>query len=159
MSPSNGLVRIERKGRKKFAFGEEGTPGSEPFVVDVVNVFHDWLATVDTFRQEEENEAGERPIPPENREAYHAAAVEFVEKLRWSDSEKPLPDGYEKVSTGEAMDFTARLREAYDDLVVFTQPKSREERNSPATSGGSSELRFSVEPGPAPENSQEPAES
>lgn len=151
MSESNGkgVIRITRKGRKSFCFGEEGTPGSKPFVVDVVDVFHRWLATYDSFRQEEEDEDGERPIPPENRDAYHEAAIKFVEDLR-KTSMTPGDDGsaggYEQVSVGEALDFFARLREEYDALLVFMRPKLREERDSPASSEeGSVELRYSVE--------------
>lgn len=151
MSSSNGVVRIARKGRRKFAFGEEGTPGSAPFTVDVVDVFHSWLGTYDQFRQEEEDESGERPIPRENREAYHAGAVQFVEALRNSPTDVRGEERYEEVSVAEAMDFMARLREAYDELVVFMQAKSRAKQDSPATSEEPSQLRFSVEPGQEPE--------
>ncbi len=147
MSESNGrgVIRITRKGRRSFCFGDEGTPGSEPFVVDVVDVFHRWLATYDTFRQVEEDDDGERSIPPENRDAYHQAAINFVEELRWAKTEAK-PADYEEVSVGEALDFFARLREAYDELLVFMRPKLREERDSPASSAeGSVELRYSVE--------------
>lgn len=152
MSSSNGkgVIRITRKGRRSFAFGEEGTPGSEPFEVDILTVFQEWLNRVDDFRQEEEDEEGNHPIPQENVSAYHQAAVDFVEALRGGDKSHPE---YVPVSKIEALEFVAQVREAYDDLVGFTQARSREERASPATSeGGSVELRFSPEPAPAQEN-------
>jgi hypothetical protein len=148
---NNGVVRIARKGLKKFAFGEEGQPGSEPFEVDVVVAFQAWMNIDDGFR-EEEQPGGRRAIPDEKMHEYHATAVQFVRQLA-TDPKKPgagMPD----ITTAEALDFLARLREAYDDMAYFFRPKSREERGSPGTSEAESsstspktELRFSTEGG------------
>ena len=43
---SNGVIRVGRKGRKKFAFGE-----GEPFEVDVVVAFQEWICIDDGFRE------------------------------------------------------------------------------------------------------------
>ncbi len=140
MSASNGVVRISRKGKKKFAFGEEGSPGSEPFEVDVVNTFHDWLAIDEEFRSQYEEDAnGARPIPQSEMHKFHQAVVDFVENLRGKSTER------EPVTTAEASDFLARLRECYDELVVFMRPKLREKQDSPVTSEATSELQFSEE--------------
>ena len=127
MSANNGVVRIGRKGLKKFAFGETG----EPFEVDVVNVFQEWLLIDESLR----SEGGE--IKMEYMPAYHQAAVAFVERL----------SGF-TITTAEALDFLARLREQYDELASFFQPRSLEKRASPATSV--QEMRFSVEENSAP---------
>lgn len=127
MSASNGVIRIGRKGIKKFAFGEDGVP----FEVDVVVAFQEWIGIDRTFRQDE----GDGPIRPDDMPDYHRAAVDYVCRLSAS----------EKLTTAEALDFIARLREQYDELVVFFQPRLRPEPGSPDTSGAHSEMRFSVE--------------
>jgi hypothetical protein len=127
----NGVIRIGRKGLKKFAFGEDGAP----FEVDVVVAFQSWIAIDDEFRPVEEDNDGGRPIPVSNISAYHLAAVRFVQNLRGTN--EPL------VTTAEALDFIARLREQYDELARFFRPRLREERDSPDSSGV--ELRFLAE--------------
>lgn len=128
MSGSNGVIRIGRKGLKKFAFGDDGAP----FEIDVVATFQRWIEIDEQFRPEESNEEGSRSIPTTRMPEYHQTAVLFIKEL-----------GGGKVTIAEALDFLARLRECYDELVVFFRPKSREERDSPDTS--EVELRFSAE--------------
>ena len=129
MTSSNGVIRIGRKGTRKFAFGD-----GPIFEVDVVVAFQRWITIDDNFRPEDTAEGGDRSISVADMPTYHLAAVAFVEEL-----------GGGGVTTAEALDFIARLREQYDDLAAFFQPKLREERVSPATLEGGSELRFSVE--------------
>jgi hypothetical protein len=128
VSQNNGVIRIGRKGTKKFAFGEDGAP----FEVDVVVAFQQWVTTDESFRPMDQDEDGNRPIPTEDIPKFHQAAVDFVKSL--SNVE---------VTTAEALDFIARLREQYDELAIFFRPKLRDEPASPATSGV--ELRFSAE--------------
>lgn len=134
MSASNGVIRIGRKGLKRFAFGEAG----EPFQVDVVEAWQRWISVDDSFRPPEEDADGNRPIPIAEMSAYHQAAVGYVKEL------SNHRDGSEDITIAEALDFIARLREEYDALAVFFRHRSSEERASPATS--EPELRFSVEP-------------
>jgi len=129
MSANNGVIRIGRKGLKKFAFGEDGPV----FEVDVVVAFQRWIDIDDKFRLEDAGD-NDRSIPNADMPLYHQAAVSFVKELGGGD-----------VTTAEALDFLARLREQYDELADFFQPKSREERASPGTSVEGSGLRFSVE--------------
>lgn len=128
MSASNGVIRIGKKGMKKFAFGDEGAP----FEVDVVVAFQAWIGIDEGFRGQSSNES----IRTEDMPAYHQSAVNFVRELGGMDNTSAI-------TTAEALDFIARLREQYDELVVFFRPKLREERASPDTSGV--ELQFSPE--------------
>lgn len=122
---NNGVIRVGRKGVKKFAFGEDG----EPFEVDVVVAFQLWVAVDEEFRGEDYS------IPNDRMGEYYQAAVRFVEGLA------DAPAG--SLTVAEALDFVARLREQYDEVAAFFRPKSREERASPGSSGA--ELRFSAE--------------
>ena len=136
MSANNGVIRVGRKGRKKFAFGEDGAP----FEVDVVVAFQQWICIDDQFREQSED----RTIPTAAMQQYHAAAVEFVRSLALGgvqevDQSNPIYS----ITTAEALDFIARLREQYDEVAAFFQPKSREELDSQDTSAV--ELRFSAE--------------
>jgi hypothetical protein len=146
VSTSNGVVRIARKGLKKFAFGDDGPP----FEVDVVVAFQEWITIDEQFRPAEPDTDGNRLILTEQMAAYHQAAVNFVNRLTGVDMRAGTPN---TVTTAEALDFIARLRECYDDYAVFFRPKSRKERGLLATSEGASsdtsqetEMRFSTEP-------------
>lgn len=127
MSAGNGIIRIGRKGRKKFAIGEEG----EPFEIDIVVAFQEWVSIDNSFRENSED----RTIPVADMAAYHQAAVDFVTRLSNGTATE--------ISTTEALDFVARLREQYDEVSAFFQPKSRVEPESLDSSGA--ELRFSAE--------------
>lgn len=126
MSANNGVIRVGRKGIKKFAFGD-----GDPFDVDIVVAFQEWIETDEKFREDTDD----RSIPLPLMAEYHRAAVEFVTKLSQGT--------VESVTTAEALDFLARLREQYSELAAFFRPKLREEEESPDTS--EVELRFSTE--------------
>jgi hypothetical protein len=136
VSKNNGVVRISRKGKKKFAFGEDG----QPFEVDVVQTWQEWLNIDETLRGEDDKIA--------DWSTYHQAAVEFACRIAGMQSVAGM-------TQAEALDFVARLREEYDDLAVFFRPRSREERGLQGTSEEAqsstlhqkTELRFAVEEG------------
>lgn len=148
MSQSNGsgVIRIGRKGLKEFAFGDEGTPGSEPFKIDVVTTFQHWLILVDSFRGEQTDDEGNHLIPREVVPTYHQAAIEFVEGWRCPDPEARKTPGYQALTTTEALEFTARLREEYDRLADFFQYKSSKEQDKPATLAPATSVQYSEEP-------------
>lgn len=136
-SNGSGVIRIGRKGVKKFAFGEDGTP----FEIDVVVAFQAWVSIDDQFRERSED----RSVLVADMAMYHQAAREFAAGLTGA----PVTDDADRlavnapISTAEALDFIARLREQYDEVAAFFHPRSREERDSPGTSGV--ELQFSAE--------------
>lgn len=138
MAQNNGVIRVGRKGRKKFAFGDEGQPGSEPFEVDVVVAFQEWIRIDGGFR----DLSDDRTIRDEDMADYHRAAVDFATRQRGgSNSETGAQP--EPITTAEALDFIARLRECYDEVADFFLPRSRGRSDSPATT--ETELRFSEE--------------
>ncbi len=129
---TNGVIRVGRKGIKKFAFGEDG----EVFSVDVVVAFQEWIRIDDEFRDTERN------IPLAGMSSWHQAAVNFVERLAGLG----VANGVvftANITTAEALDFIARLRECYDEVAVFFRYKSRDEPDSQGST--EAELRFSVE--------------
>ena len=127
MSESNGVIRVGRKGIKKFAFGEDGAP----FDVDVVVTYQKWINTDASFRGED----GEGSISNADMPAYHIAAVEYV---------REISNGQE-VTTAEALDFIARLSEQYSELIVFFRPKLPPRPDSRDTLGEASPVLFSAE--------------
>ena len=142
MSENNGVIRIGRKGVKKFAFGEDG----EPFEVDVIVAFQGWLCIDDEFREREG--CVDRVIKTEDMPEFHRAAVKYVQDLAVSpdDYADPNPAHHRaptQLTTAEALEFIALLREEYDKLLTFFQPKSPEEPDSLGTSEGG--LTFSEE--------------
>lgn len=136
MSQNNGVIRIGRKGLRKFAFGDTGPV----FEIDVVATFQQWIAIDENFRPIEEDKEGSRVIPAAEMPAYYVAAQSFVKGLQGEETQTNHPVD---ITVAEALDFIARLREQYDGLAHFFRPKLREERASPDTS--EVELRFSEE--------------
>ena len=132
MGSSNGIIRIGRKGMRKFAFGEDGPA----FEVDVVVAFHRWIEIDDGFRKmmTDDDGSSRQTVPMTDMPRYHKEAVAFVAGL-----------GGGTVTTAEALDFLARLREQYDELADFFRPRSPQERASPVTTGAPSGLEFAVE--------------
>lgn len=126
---NNGVIRVGRKGLKKFAFGEDGIP----FEVDVVVAFQGWLCIDDEFREREG--CVDRMIKTCDMPQFHQAAVEYVGQL----SNTPPSN----LTVAEALEFMALLREEYDKLVTFFRPKSQDAPDSPDTSEGG--LQFSEE--------------
>lgn len=122
---SNGVIRIGRKGVKKFAFGTDGAP----FEVDVVSAFQAWLTIDDEFREAH----ADHKIPWSQMPDYNAAAVGFVQQV----------SGGQTVTPAEALDFLARLREQYDEVAAFFRPKSLDAQESQDSSAV--ELEFSAE--------------
>lgn len=131
---NNGVIKIERKGIKKFAFGD-----NEIFSVDVITVWQQWLIIDERFRPDEFKNDGtpneDRSIPTEDVPAYYNAAVQFIKDI-----------GGGEVTIAEALEFLARLKEEWSDLVSFFRPRSRDEReSSDSLETPSVELQFSEE--------------
>lgn len=132
MSESNGkgIIKIGRKGIKKFAFGDNE---ADVFEVDIVEVWYKWIALDNSFRPEEEDANGERNIPYERMDEFHREAVNFVTTVSGG---KALD-----ITRAEAREFISRIRDEYNDLADFFQPKSRQKQDSPGTL--ETEVRFS----------------
>ncbi len=145
MSENNGVIRIGRKGIKKFAFGEDGAP----FQVDVVVAFQGWMCLDDEFREREG--CVDRTIKTADMPEYHRAAVRYVQELATDPigsigldgHGRPIPSEVPTLTVAEALEFIALLREEYEALVTFFQPRLPDEPDSPGTSEGG--LQFSVE--------------
>lgn len=134
MSQTNGVIRVGRKGRRKFAIGDETDERKLPvFEIDVVSAFQRWLTIDDEFREGSE----ERTIPLARVPEWHDAARNFVAECGGCETG-------DQITVAEALDFLARLREEYDGLADFFRPKSREKQESPASSEPG--LVFSEEP-------------
>lgn len=71
MSESNGVIRTKSKGRRKFAFGEDGAE----FEVDVIKAYDEWIGIDGSFRNEK------RLVPEEQLQAWKDAATAFAERL------------------------------------------------------------------------------
>lgn len=140
MSADNGIIRVGRKGKKKFVFGDDDT---KAFTVDVVEAFQDYIGIDSTFRTEV-REDGNKVIPTAEMPAFHEAVRQWAIGLatpKGGTQEDPVqrPD----ITAAEALDFAARLREVWNELQDFFVPKSPQKPESPGSSGV--ELRFSVE--------------
>ena len=123
---SNGVIRISKKGIKKFAIGNGGA-----FDLDIVQAFTKWIQIDESFREDD------RTIKPENMPEFHQSAIDFVSYYAAGNVSAPI-------TTAEALDFLARLREQYEELANFFQPKLSEEPESRDTSGEVS-VQFSEE--------------
>ena len=130
---TNGVLRIGRKGKKTFAFGEEGESGCEPFEVDVVAVYNQWAGIVSDYPVKEDGSIGWKELEARNR-----ATVEFVRELTKTPSS---PDGIEHLTLAEVLEFIKMIGEEKEKLASFFAPKSV----AGPSSQESTELRFSTD--------------
>ena len=123
----NGVLRISRKGRCKFAFGDD-----LPFEVDVVAVFDEWVQIDSSFR----NEAGE--LPPDKVCAYGGSKLSFVQSIVNAAYQTQGTNG-PSLSHAEAAEFLAMVQTKIEELRPFFAPKSA----GLPSSREHTELRFS----------------
>ncbi len=118
MSASNGVLKIERKGKKKFAIGD-----AEPVEIDVSIVYDQWFVIDHDFADEN------GMIPPANLIARNTAMRNFVAELLKCDD----------VTMAEAQEFINILTVEVNKLRDFFSTKW------PATPGSAEnlEVRFS----------------
>jgi len=120
----DGILRIGRKGKVKFAFGENGTP----FIVDVVAISNRWWEIRRNFADKDDK------VPPDRIEEFNRTAIAFVCELAPKDS------GPE--SNAEVEEFFKLLADERQKLQRFFVPASPEEPSSPERT----ELTFSFDP-------------
>lgn len=139
MSTANGapIIRIGKKGRKTFAFGEEDSPKGHPFTIDVVAIWQQWCDVHRSFQNEEGT------IPRDKAMETNFALMQFVAALSGARlpqgipgaPEQPSPpSAEEELTLAEALDFMARIQEEVDALEDFFVPKLREKPSSPPKS-------------------------
>lgn len=141
----NGVLRIPRKGLRKFQYGEEGdvnpaTGAPYPEVLlDVVQACNQWDARDRAFRDED----GEGKVPREKYDAYNEAKYAFAREALGV----PIPPaGEDKVaevfSLRDAHYFVHVLQAERKELLGFFDEKKPD---SPPSPGGSTTLRFSTD--------------
>lgn len=113
MSEGNGtgVIRIGRKGKRYFAFGD-----GAPFEIDVVVVHNQWMDVDRSFRDEK----GE--VPEGKLTELNHACWSFVKEV----------SGVADLTLAEALDFLARVTEESGRLADFFVPKLPEGPSSPA---------------------------
>lgn len=123
MSENNGdVIRVGRKGRRSFAFGETG----EPFSLDVIEVNNEWSQIDGDFRD------AEGKVPRDKLPELHAALWRFVR-----DKAKT-----EEITLAEAMEFMKCITEEAMRLKAFFTVKSVEKE--PSSPESSTTLNFST---------------
>jgi hypothetical protein len=126
---ANGILRIGRKGKRTFVFGDEGADEVQ-FTVDVVAVYNQWVVIRSQFTDESGG------VPDANLEACNKATWQFVMDLTKSEA---CPNGVQGLTLAEVLEFVAMIGEEKEKLASFFQRKSKDEPSSPP----STELRFS----------------
>lgn len=116
MSEGNGVIRLGRKGRKKFAIGEDGPE----FEIDVIQVNNQWIRLHNEFYGHEPP----RKMTSQESQEYENAVWRFVKEVANDQS----------LSLGEALEFVAVLNEEADKLKGFFVRRSSDAPNSPASS-------------------------
>ena len=128
-SEQNGTLRISRKGRCKFAFGDD-----PEFLIDVVAAFDEWCQIDSSFRDDK----GE--LPKDQVCAYAGAKLSFVQQLTATAYAQQLQGTQPpNLSHAEAAEFVTLVQQKVQELRPFFAPKSADVPSSPE----SMELRFS----------------
>ena len=128
IAEQNGVIRITRKGRVKFAFGEDG----EPFDVDVMGVWNEWVQVSRSI------EGIDGKIPNDKIVAFDETKRAFVQ-AKVQDAYKGRQEPIPVLSHIEAVEFLNLIWNEVERLRPFFEPKLPGLLASPA----SSELRFS----------------
>ncbi len=105
------VIRIGRKGRRLFAFGEEG----KPFEVDVVALHSEWVNVDRTFRDDKGD------VPPERLLEMNRTALEFVVAVG-----QQVGVDLADISLAEALEFIKEITEEVHRLRGFFVPKFSE---------------------------------
>jgi hypothetical protein len=120
MSEENGVIRIGRKGKFKFAFGDD-----EPFEVDVIEVHDSWYATDQQFRDEK----GE--IPVDKTLQYHETERAFVQNIVNASYGHGRQSTAPILTHAEAMEFIARVATEVRKLAPFFEVSSSDPQDFP----------------------------
>lgn len=128
MSADNGVIRMARKGKAKFAFGED-----PPFEIDVREFWDEWFSVDHNLRDEKGD------IPKESYMAYEQQKRAFVQTVVSGAYTNQIPGKDAPVLTRTEVDeFLARVREEVEKTRVFTEVRSP----GPQQSQESSAIRF-----------------
>ncbi len=111
-SSSNGVIRLGRKGMRKFQLGDD-----DPIVeFDVVHVWNQWLEIDRSYRT---GDSG--AVPPDKYPELNAALNKFAcEMLQ-----------VKEMSDADALHFQSQLNKEVDALLDFFGSRSEEKPSSP----------------------------
>ena len=115
MSEGNGILKIGRKGKKKFAIGD-----GAPFEIDVIAENNRWIRLSNEYCTEK-NEDGQMVCPRNQMEARELAGWQYVQQI----------SGTADVTLAEALEFLSVLAEEAGKLQPFFKPRSSDEPSSP----------------------------
>lgn len=135
MSSGNGVIRIGKKGLRKFAFGDDD---SAPIIeVDVVNV-HDELVELDWKYRDAEGKL----LPDKSRE-HRTARFEFVKgliletmKVASLEKQHALKKVADDLTLAEALEFERYITEETARLKDFFAPATGNGQSPPGSSVG-----------------------
>ncbi len=122
MSEGNGdgIIRIGRKGKQKFCFGD-----SPAFEVDIIHVANQWAQVDRSFRDEK------GVIVADTLSKFNEAALEFVKQIA------AQPD----LTLSEALEFLKHITLEGEKLRLFFDPKPADG----SFSGKNAELVFATD--------------
>ena len=120
------ILRIGRRGKVKFAFGEEGEPGSEAFFVDIVKVLDAWIDVDWQLRD------AEGKLPADKNEEYGQNKHEFAQRIvteayAAQHAGKVPPE----LTRAEASEFLAYVSQEASKLRGFLPKPSETAQSSP----------------------------
>lgn len=106
----NGIIRIERRGRRKVQIGD-----GVPVDVDIIAFVNEWSAMEEQFRDEK------RQIVPERRQEYVLAARDFIARMGF----------VEDLTEWEVVAFLKQMSEEADRLISFLPGNTPAKGSSP----------------------------
>lgn len=130
MSDGSGVIKIGRKGRQKFQFGD--TP---EFEIDLVRTHDAWADIDNSYRDAAGN------VPRDKMPQYRADTIEFVrEVIRRHTTPEHAAAIIDLLTDAECLEFHKHLTERVLALKDFFTVASGKEASPPA----STEVKFST---------------
>jgi hypothetical protein len=124
MSEANGVIRIGRKGKMKFAFGD-----GPAFEVDIIEIHDEWWVIDQSLRD------AENKVPVDQTCAYNMSKLTYVQNI----VNKACGPGAPILTHAEAAEFIVKVQQEVLKLRDFFDPALSEQPISPLPT----ELRFS----------------
>lgn len=110
MTNGDGIIRIERRGRRKVQIGD-----GQPIGIDVIDFVNRWSEMEEQFRDEK------RQIDPNRRREYEETARQFIREVGFT----------EDLTAWEVLAFLKQMTKEADRLVAFFDDGTPEKPSSP----------------------------
>ncbi len=134
---TNGVVKIARRGRAKFQFGDD----DQPFEVDVLAVYDQWYVV--NWQLRDIDEKGDGVVPNDKQDEFGQNRLNFAQAVVNSAYESQQLGAAPVLCRAEAEAFIDEISKKAAELRNFTVSKKDTPSSQPDSTGESARINFS----------------